>query len=243
MAVTDLRDRKSVNASRRIPWWEPVMTGGENARVEAVIRSNYLNDGDVTTEFEGRIAALSGASHAVATTSGTTAIFLALAAAGAGPGDEVIVPDVTFIATANAVRLTGATPVLVDIDARTLNVDPERVRAAITPRTKAIVPVHVSGRSADMPAILSIAAAESTVAKGAGLLAVYSAGLGIPFLIAAFMVEQFSSVFARMKRHLASVERAMGVLMIITGIAFLTGAVSNVSIWLLETFPALQSFG
>ena len=94
-----------------------------------------------------------------------------------------------------------------------------------------------------LAAILSIAAAEATVAKGAGLLAVYSAGLGIPFLIAAFMVEQFSSVFARMKRHLATVERAMGVLMIITGIAFLTGAISGVSIWLLETFPSLQSFG
>src|SRR6478609_7143306 len=94
-----------------------------------------------------------------------------------------------------------------------------------------------------LAAILSIAAAEATVAKGAGLLAVYSAGLGIPFLIAAFMVEQFSAVFARMKRHLATVERAMGVLMIITGIGFLTGAVSNVSIWLLETFPALQNIG
>ncbi|HEX2365989.1 MAG TPA: cytochrome c biogenesis CcdA family protein [Bradyrhizobium sp.] len=94
-----------------------------------------------------------------------------------------------------------------------------------------------------LAAILSIAAAEATVAKGAGLLAVYSAGLGIPFLVAAFMVEQFSAVFARMKRHLATVERAMGVLMIITGIGFLTGAVSNVSIWLLETFPSLQSFG
>jgi cytochrome c-type biogenesis protein len=94
-----------------------------------------------------------------------------------------------------------------------------------------------------LAAILSIAAAEATVARGAGLLAVYSAGLGIPFLIAAFMVEQFSAVFARMKRHLATVERAMGVLMIVTGIGFLTGAVSNVSIWLLETFPSLQSFG
>jgi cytochrome c-type biogenesis protein len=94
-----------------------------------------------------------------------------------------------------------------------------------------------------LAAILSIAAAEATVAKGAGLLAVYSAGLGIPFLIAAFMVEQFSSLFSRMKRHLATVERAMGVLMIITGIGFLTGAVSNVSIWLLDTFPSLQSFG
>src|SRR5438309_1815552 len=91
--------------------------------------------------------------------------------------------------------------------------------------------------------ILSIAAAEATVTKGAGLLAIYSAGLGIPFLLAAFMIEQFSSLFARMKRHLDTVERAMGVLMVITGIGFLTGAVSGMSIWLLETFPALQNFG
>jgi cytochrome c-type biogenesis protein len=94
-----------------------------------------------------------------------------------------------------------------------------------------------------LAAILSVAAAEATVTKGAGLLAIYSAGLGIPFLVAAFMVEQFSSLFSRMKRHLATVERAMGVLMVITGIGFLTGAVSGVSIWLLETFPSLQNFG
>jgi cytochrome c-type biogenesis protein len=94
-----------------------------------------------------------------------------------------------------------------------------------------------------LAAILSIAAAESTVAKGAGLLAVYSAGLGIPFLVAAFMVEQFSALFVRMRGHLANIERAMGVLMIATGIGFLTGAVSSFSIWLLETFPGLQSFG
>jgi len=94
-----------------------------------------------------------------------------------------------------------------------------------------------------LAAILSIAAAEATVVKGAGLLAVYSAGLGIPFLVAAFMVEQFSALFSRMKRHLATVERAMGVLLVVTGIGFLTGAVSNVSVWLLETFPGLQSFG
>jgi len=94
-----------------------------------------------------------------------------------------------------------------------------------------------------LAAILSIAAAEATVTKGAALLAVYSAGLGIPFLIAAFMVEQFSALFSRMKAHLAPVERAMGVLLVVTGVAFLTGAVSNVSVWLLETFPSLQSFG
>jgi cytochrome c-type biogenesis protein len=94
-----------------------------------------------------------------------------------------------------------------------------------------------------LAAILSMAAAEATVAKGAGMLAVYSAGLGIPFLAAAFMIERFSSLFARMKRHLAGVERAMGVLMVITGIGFLTGSVSAVSVWLLEAFPALQNFG
>ena len=94
-----------------------------------------------------------------------------------------------------------------------------------------------------LAAILSVAAAEATVVKGAGLLAVYSAGLGIPFLIAAFMVEQFASLFNRMKRHLETVERVMGVLMVVTGIGFLTGAVSGVSVWLLETFPALQNIG
>jgi cytochrome c-type biogenesis protein len=94
-----------------------------------------------------------------------------------------------------------------------------------------------------LAAILSLAAAEATVTKGAVLLAIYSAGLGIPFLIAALMVEQFSALFARMKRHLATVERAMGVLLVLTGIGFLTGAVSDVSIWLLETFPGLQNIG
>ena len=140
----------------KIPWWEPQLAGGELSRVTQVLDSNFLNDGDVTTAFEQRIAALFGASHAVATTSGTTAIFLAVGAAGAGPGDEVIVPDVTFIATANAVRLTGATPVLVDIDPATLNIDVEQVRQAITPYTKAIVPVHVSGRGADMDALMAL---------------------------------------------------------------------------------------
>jgi cytochrome c-type biogenesis protein len=94
-----------------------------------------------------------------------------------------------------------------------------------------------------LAAILSVAAAEATVTKGAGLLAVYSAGLGIPFLLAAFMIEQFSSLLGRLKRHLASVERAMGILMVLTGVGFLTGSMSSISIWLLEAFPALQNFG
>lgn len=94
-----------------------------------------------------------------------------------------------------------------------------------------------------LAAILSVAASEATVTKGAGLLAIYSLGLGIPFLLAALMIERFSALFARLKKHLVWVERAMGMLLVLTGIAFLTGAVTNVSIWLLETFPVLQSFG
>jgi cytochrome c-type biogenesis protein len=94
-----------------------------------------------------------------------------------------------------------------------------------------------------LAAILSVAAAEATVARGAGLLAIYSAGLGIPFLLAAFMIESFSSLLTRLKRHLTSVERAMGVLMVLTGIGFLTGTMSTISIWLLDTFPALANIG
>ena len=94
-----------------------------------------------------------------------------------------------------------------------------------------------------LAAILAVAASEATVTKGAGLLAVYSAGLGIPFLLAAFAVERFSALFARFRSQLVNVERAMGVLMIVTGIAFLTGTVTHVSIWMLETFPALAKFG
>jgi cytochrome c-type biogenesis protein len=94
-----------------------------------------------------------------------------------------------------------------------------------------------------LAAILAVAASEATVAKGAGLLAVYSAGLGIPFLLAALAVEQFAALFARFKRQLVNVERAMGVLMIVTGVAFLTGTITHVSVWLLETFPALSKFG
>jgi perosamine synthetase len=131
----------------------------EYTLVREVLDSNYLNDGDVTTRFEQEVAQLVGAKHAVAVTSGTIALFLALAGVGVGPGDEVIVPDVTFIATANAVMLTGARPVLVDIDPATLNMDPAAMATAITSRTKAVMPVHVSGRSANMPAILEIAQA------------------------------------------------------------------------------------
>ncbi len=146
-------------ASKPLAWWTPQIGEREHELVRQVLESGYLNDGELTAQFERQIAGLLGASFAVAVTSGTTAIALALAAVGVGRGDEVIVPDITFIATANAATLVGATPVLVDVDPNTLTIDPRAIAAALTPRTKAIVPVHVSGRAADMTAILALARA------------------------------------------------------------------------------------
>jgi cytochrome c-type biogenesis protein len=94
-----------------------------------------------------------------------------------------------------------------------------------------------------LAAILAVAASEETVAKGAGMLAIYSLGLGIPFLIAAFAVEPFAAFLARFKSHLGKVEMAMGGLLVLTGVAFLTGDVSQASNWLLETFPMLGKIG
>jgi cytochrome c-type biogenesis protein len=94
-----------------------------------------------------------------------------------------------------------------------------------------------------LAAILAVAASEATVAKGAGMLAVYSAGLGIPFIVAAFAVEPFAAFLARFRAHLGTVEKVMGGLLVLTGIAFLTGFVTTASFWILETFPALGRIG
>jgi cytochrome c-type biogenesis protein len=94
-----------------------------------------------------------------------------------------------------------------------------------------------------LAAILAVAASEQTVTKGASLLAVYSLGLGIPFMLAAFAIEPFAAFLARFKRHLHRVEQAMGALLVVTGIAFLTGSINAMSVWLLEMFPALGNIG
>lgn len=142
---------------KNLPFWAPQVGEHERTLLAHVLDSNYLNDGELTARFEHELAERVGCRHVVAVTSGTAALFLVLSAMGIGPGDEVIVPDVTFIATANAVTMSGARPVLVDVEPGTLNIDPEAVRRAITPRTKALMPVHVSGRSVDLPALAAIA--------------------------------------------------------------------------------------
>jgi dTDP-4-amino-4,6-dideoxygalactose transaminase len=140
-----------------IPFARPYLTGTEGAAVAEVIASGWLSQGPRVRAFEEAFAARVGAPDAVATTSCTTALALALYASGVGPGDEVIVPSLSFIATANAVWQCGAQPVFADIDPCTYNLDPGAAERAVTPRTKVIMPVHQVGLPADMDAFLGIA--------------------------------------------------------------------------------------
>lgn len=136
-----------------ISWFGPEIGKAESRAVQNVLNGGYLNDGDVTRDFERRVAEIAGVKHCVAVTSGTVAIAAALMGLGVGPGDEVIVPDFTFVATANAVRLAGATVKLVDVEPKRFTIDPEQVRRAIGSNTKAIVPVDVNGRGSDYEAL------------------------------------------------------------------------------------------
>lgn len=128
----------------------PVLDEEEKRAVLEVLNSGHLAQGPVVRRFEEAFAAYCGVKHAVATSSGTTALHLALLANGIGPGDEVITTPFTFIATLNAILYVGATPVLADIDPQTFNLDPIKVKNLIGNRTRAIIPVHLFGLAADM---------------------------------------------------------------------------------------------
>ncbi len=141
-----------------IPVWEPVLDGNEKRYVLDCLEINWISSlGRYITRFEEAFAAWCGMPHAVACSSGTAALHLSLVALGIGPGDEVIVPDFTLIVSANTVILAGARPVLVDVDAKTWCLDPAKIEEKITPRTRAIMAVHMYGHPCDMPAILEIA--------------------------------------------------------------------------------------
>jgi perosamine synthetase len=140
-----------------IPIAKPQIGPEEKQAVMEVLDSGMLAQGPRVKEFEERFAEKCNVGYAVATSSGTTALQVALLARGIGPGDEVITTPFTFIASANAILYTGARPVFVDIDAETFNLDPKQIEAAITPRTRAILPVHLFGLCCEMDPIMAIA--------------------------------------------------------------------------------------
>ena len=141
----------------RIPLSAPDITEAEIEAVTAVLRTNSLSLGPKLEEFEQAFAELHAMPHAIAVSSGTAALHLAIRALNLGPGDEVIIPSFTFIAVANAVVYERATPVFVDIDLVTLNIGTTCVEAAITPRTRAIIVVHTFGVPAEMDALMALA--------------------------------------------------------------------------------------
>jgi perosamine synthetase len=141
----------------RIPLSSPDITEAEITAVNEVLRTPSLSLGPRLPEFEQAFAEWHGAAHAVAVSSGTAGLHLAVRACDITRGDEVITTPFSFIAPVNAILYEGGVPVFVDIDPDTLNLDPSRLEAAITPRTRAILPVHVFGRPAAMPEILDVA--------------------------------------------------------------------------------------
>jgi perosamine synthetase len=142
---------------KKIPQIEPVLGPEETAAVLGVMESGFITEGRKTRELENEMARFFGGPHAIVVNNATLALTIALEALGIGPGNEVIVPDFTFIATANAVSLAGAKPVFADIDRKTFTLDLADAEARITRRTAAIVPVHLNGRSLDMDALGALA--------------------------------------------------------------------------------------
>lgn len=147
-------------SSRFYPVSMPSITELEEQYVNDAVRSGWISSmGEYVSSFEEHFAKFCGVSYALTVSNGTTAIHLALAALDIGPGDEVIMPDLSFVATANAVMMSGATPVFCDIEPDTLCIDPQLIENKITPRTKAIMPVHLYGHPANMKHIVEIARA------------------------------------------------------------------------------------
>ena len=124
--------------------------------LKVVLESNYINEGKQTEEFEKKISKILKVKYAVSVTSGTTALFLALKACGVKNDDEVLIPNITFPATANAVKMAGAKPILVDVDLTNLLIDEKSLIKKINRKTKFIIPVHVSGRGGNIKKIMEI---------------------------------------------------------------------------------------
>src|SRR5688500_5671335 len=154
---SSIYNRSEKHALKFIPQIEPWIGDDEIRHVTDVVRSTYVTENAKTEEFLDKIKQLTGAPYAIATSNGTLAIVAALIAEGIGPGDEIVVPDLTFIASANAVRLVGATPVFCDVDASNGCMTRETCEAVLTPRTRGIMPVHLYGHACDMQELCALA--------------------------------------------------------------------------------------
>jgi dTDP-4-amino-4,6-dideoxygalactose transaminase len=142
---------------RRLPITKPFIGTEEMEAVQEPLRTGWLVQGPKVREFEEKFRDFTGAKHALATSSCTTALHLAVAALGLKPGDEVIVPAFTWVATANVVEYMGARPVFCDVDLETFNIDVAQVESKITARTVGIIPVHLFGLAAELDAVSDIA--------------------------------------------------------------------------------------
>jgi dTDP-4-amino-4,6-dideoxygalactose transaminase len=135
-----------------VPAAKPIIGRSERRAVQRVMKSGMLAQGPEVASFENEFSKTIGSRHCIAVNSGTSALHLSFLAAGVGPGDEIIVPSFSFAATANAVALTGATPVFADVEENYFNLDPQAAESLITPKTKGIMPVHLYGHPANMAA-------------------------------------------------------------------------------------------
>lgn len=159
LSLPYLEDQRAPRPENFIPIYEPWLGEREEAYVLDAVRSGWISSlGSYISRFEKRFADFCGAAHAVSVSNGTTALHLALHALGVGPGDEVIVPALTFVASANAVTYTGATPVFADVDPASWTIRIEEIERLLSPRTKAILPVDLYGHMAPLAEIEAIAA-------------------------------------------------------------------------------------
>ena len=155
--MNKIRKNKKKHSKKNVPFFKPQLLEEDKKAVMNSLNSSMLTNGPVMDEFEKKFAKFTKSKYAIAVSNATSALHLSLMSLGIGRGDEVIIPDLTFIATANAVLMTGATPVLVDVEPKNFQISIDSIQKSVTKKTKAILPVHLYGKSCDMNSIQKIA--------------------------------------------------------------------------------------
>ena len=151
-----MKKRDSFSSDIKVPFFSPWITREDKAVVMKALNSTLLTDGPKLREFESAFAKFTGSRYAIGVSNATSALHLSIKALGIGSGDEVIVPDITFVATANAVVLSGAVPVFADVEKETMNISIDSIKKKINSKTKAIIPVHFAGKVCDIVQYLKL---------------------------------------------------------------------------------------